>query len=330
MLSVVAKRSTLLRQNVNCIRQSSSASKPIVGFIGLGNMGAFMASNLARGGHPLVVHDLDHQVVEKVKERARGHGGIVDYAKTPKELAAKADYIVTMLPSSPHVLSVYTSENGILSAVKKNALLMDTSTIDPTVARDLAKTVHQSGAAMVDAPVSGGVGGAEAGTLTFMVGGSVENFQRAETLLKLMGKNIVHCGEAGSGQVVKVCNNLALAIEMIGVAEAMNLGVSFGMDPKILAGIFNTSSARCWSSDTYNPVPGVMPNVPASRGYTGGFGVDLMAKDLGLASSAANAVRAPIPLGSQALQLYNMISAHGGGKKDFSFVYDFLKKQSEK
>jgi len=300
---------------------SSSTEKRGIGFIGLGNMGGFMAANLAKAGFPLVVNDISEEAVRKLQSTYKD----VKFAKTPKELASQVDQIVTMLPSSPHVQEVYLSENGILAAIKENTILIDASTIDPVVAREVSSKASSKKAYMVDAPVSGGVIGAEKGTLTFMVGGDQIGFDRAKTLLEFMGKNIVHCGGSGNGQVVKICNNLALAIEMIGISEAMNLGISLGMDPKVLAGIFNTSTARCWSSDTYNPVPGVMENVPSSRGYTGGFGVDLMAKDLGLAIGAASKLKVSLPLGGQALQVYNLMSSHGNGSKDFSAVYNFLK-----
>jgi len=163
-----------------------------------------------------------------------------------------------------------------------------------------------------------------------MVGGSVDAFNRAKPILELMGKNIVHCGGPGNGQVAKVCNNLLLGISMIGVSEAMNLGVKLGMDPKILAGIINTSSGRCWSSDSYNPVPGVIPTVPASNNYAGGFATDLMAKDLSLAVSAANAVKQPLPLGGSAHQFYNMLSQKGLGGLDFAVAYKFLSEQAQK
>lgn len=177
---------------------------------------------------------------------------------------------------------------------------------------------------MVDAPVSGGVGGAEAGTLTFMVGGSKDDFEAAKPALTNMGKNIVHVGGSGTGQIAKLCNNLVLGISMTAVSEAMNLGVRLGADPKTLAGIVNTSSGRCWSSDTYNPVPGVMPNVPASRGYTGGFGAALMAKDLGLALDAAKSAGASLPTGSAAFAIYQLMLNQGMGNKDFSAMYAFL------
>jgi len=219
---------------------------------------------------------------------------------------------------------VYGGKSGIFENVRSRALLIDSSTIDPTAARDVAQQASGKGARMVDAPVSGGVGGAEAATLTFMVGGSVENFALARPVLALMGKNLVHCGESGTGQAAKVCNNLVLGISMVAVAEGMNLGIKLGINPKTLAGIFNTSTARCWSSDTYNPCPGVMDKVPASRGYTGGFGVDLMKKDLGLALQAANDAKAPLLLGTLSHELYDAISKEGKGKSDFSIIYQYL------
>ena len=179
---------------------------------------------------------------------------------------------------------------------------------------------------MVDAPVSGGTGGAEAGTLTFMVGGDVADFEKAKPILQCMGKNIVHCGGAGNGQVAKICNNMMLAIEMIATAEGMALAAKLGMDPKVFAGIANTSSGRCWSSDTYNPYPGVLENVPASRGYTGGFGADLMLKDLTLVTEAAKAAKQPVVLGAAAQQLYQMHSSMGNGALDFSSIIKLYKK----
>ncbi|ELR23250.1 3hydroxyisobutyrate dehydrogenase [Acanthamoeba castellanii str. Neff] len=304
------------------LRCYSTGDKKPVGFIGLGNMGGFMAQNILKAGYPLVVFDVNKGAVERLTSQG------AKAAATPREVASQVHQLVTMLPSSPHVQEVYTSENGIFNGIKEGSLLIDASTIEPAVARGVIAKAAEHKVTMVDAPVSGGVGGAEKGTLTFMVGGSQEEFDRAKPLLSVMGKNIVLCGGAGSGQAVKICNNLVLAISMIGVSEGMNLGVKLGLEPKILAGIFNTSSARCWSSDTYNPVPGVMEGVPASRGYTGGFGVDLMAKDVSLAINAAHGVKAPIPLGAVALQVYNMISTQGGGGKDFSSVFEFFNKGS--
>lgn len=287
-----------------------------VGFIGLGNMGGPMARNLIKAGHELIVFDLSQNALGQLK--AVG----ASVADSPKDVAKSEglDVIVTMLPAAQHVRAVYTGEEGILSAVSKGVLLIDSSTIDPQTARDVAMLAQKQGNPMLDAPVSGGTGGAEAGTLTFMVGGSESDFDTAKSLLSQMGKNIVYCGGAGNGQVAKVANNMLLGISMIATAEAMNLGVSLGMDPKVLAGIINTSSGRCWSSEVYNPYPGVVETAPASRAYTGGFGVDLMLKDLGLATEAAKSAKQPVVLGALAQQLYQSFSSQGHGGLDFSAI----------
>ncbi|NOL51771.1 3-hydroxyisobutyrate dehydrogenase [Pelistega suis] len=292
-----------------------------IGFIGLGNMGGPMALNLVKAGHQLSVFDLVPASVQKLTE-----AGAKAFA-SPAEVAAQdIDMLVTMLPASAHVRSVYLGENGILSTVKKTVLLIDSSTIDPQTAREVSAAAQKQGNAMVDAPVSGGTGGAQAGTLTFMVGGSEEDFARVKPILENMGKNIVYCGGTGNGQVAKIANNMLLGISMIGTAEAMNLGVSLGMDPKILAGIINTSSGRCWSSEVYNPYPGVVETAPASREYTGGFGADLMLKDLGLATEAAKVAKAPVTLGATAQQLYQTFSNQGQGGLDFSAIIKMLQK----
>jgi 3-hydroxyisobutyrate dehydrogenase len=291
-----------------------------IAFIGLGHMGDPMAQNLIKAGHQLVVYDVVQTAVDKFKALGQ------TIATSPKHAASQAELVITMLPSSPHVKSVYLGDNGVLAGAKSGTLLIDSSTIDPQTAREVATAATKQNNPMIDAPVSGGTGGAVAGTLTFMVGGATSDYDKAKPILAHMGKNIVHCGAAGNGQVAKICNNMLLGISMIGTSEAMNLGVSLGMDPKILAGIINTSSGRCWSSDTYNPYPGVMENVPASRGYSGGFGGDLMLKDLGLAVDAARAAKQPVMLGAAAQQVYQMMSSHGDGGKDFSGVIGLYKK----
>ncbi len=292
-----------------------------IGFIGLGNMGAHMATNLMKAGHELVVFDVVKAAVDKFVAR----GAVA--ASSPKALAAEAiDAVITMLPSSKHAKTVYLGEDGVLAGVGPGVLLVDCSTIDPYTTREIAESAAKHGNPMVDAPVSGGTGGAEAATLTFMVGGKVSDFEWVKPILALMGKNIVYCGQIGNGEVAKLCNNLLLGISMTGVSEAMSLGAALGMDPKVLAGIINTSSGRCWSSDTYNPYPGVMDNVPASRNYTGGFGGDLMLKDLGLAVDAARLAKQPIVLGGVAQQLYQMMSTRGEGAKDFSAVINLYAK----
>jgi len=285
-----------------------------IAFIGLGHMGAPMARNLRKAGHGLVVFDIDKDAMLKLVAA----GAVA--AASPKEAASRAETVITMLPSSPHVRTVYTGKDGVLSGVRPGVALVDSSTIDPHTAREIARAAEGQSNPMADAPVSGGVGGAEAATLTFMVGASTQLFERIKPVLSHMGKNIVHCGNPGNGQVAKICNNLLLAISMIGVAEAMTLGAALGIDPKLLAGIVNTSSGRCWSSDTYNPYPGVMENVPAARGYTGGFAADLMLKDLGLAIDAAKQAGQALVLGEAARQRYGTMSAQGEGGKDFSAI----------
>ncbi|GIZ13755.1 3-hydroxyisobutyrate dehydrogenase [Pseudomonas sp. NCCP-436] len=286
-----------------------------IGFIGLGNMGAPMARNLVKAGHELFVFDLSAAAVQSLVE-----AGATAVESPAAAAAQRPEMIITMLPAAQHVKSVYLGEGGIVSALQVPTLLIDSSTIDTQSARDVASAVQAQGHSMLDAPVSGGTGGAAAGTLTFMVGGAQADFERALPVLQAMGKNIVHCGDAGTGQAAKVANNMLLGISMIATSEAMSLGVALGVDPKVLAGIINTASGRCWSSDTYNPFPGVMEGVPSSRGYTGGFGTDLMLKDLGLATEAARQVRQPVILGAAAQQLYQTFSAQGNGQLDFSAI----------
>ncbi len=294
-----------------------------IGFIGLGNMGAPMAHNLLKAGHQLSVFDLNAVAVENLV-----NAGALPVDSPTAIAQGNAELIITMLPAAPHVKSVYLGENGLIASSRAGVMLIDCSTIDPHSAREVAKAAAEHGNPMLDAPVSGGTGGAAAGTLTFMVGGSDADFDRAQPILAAMGKNIVHCGAAGNGQVAKVANNMLLGISMIGVAEAMALGVALGMDAKTLAGVINTSSGRCWSSDTYNPFPGVLDNVPASRGYSGGFGSDLMLKDLGLATEAAKQVRQPVILGALAQQLYQSFSAQGHGGLDFSAIINQYRKDT--
>ncbi|XP_072303896.1 3-hydroxyisobutyrate dehydrogenase a [Eucyclogobius newberryi] len=298
------------------------ASKTPVGFIGLGNMGTPMAKNLLKNGYPVICTDV---FPESCKELQDIGAQVMD---TPADVADKADRIITMLPSSPNVINVYTGNNGILKKVKKGTLLIDSSTIDPSVSKEMALTAEKMGAVFMDAPVSGGVGAASLARLTFMVGGPEEEYTAAQELLTCMGgANVVYCGQVGSGQAAKICNNMLLAISMIGTAETMNLGIRLGLDPKLLTQILNMSSGRCWSSDTYNPVPGVMEGVPSGNNYQGGFGTTLMAKDLGFAQSTATSTRSPIPLGSLAHQIFKVMCARGYANKDFSSVFQFLREE---
>ncbi|ERE65997.1 3-hydroxyisobutyrate dehydrogenase [Cricetulus griseus] len=300
---------------------SSMASKTPVGFIGLGNMGNPMAKNLMKHGYPLILYDVFPDACKEFQEAGE------QVASSPADVAEKADRIITMLPTSMNSVEVYSGANGILQKVKKGSLLIDSSTIDPSVSKQLAKEVEKMGAVFMDAPVSGGVGAAQSGNLTFMVGGVEDEFAAAQELLGCMGSNVIYCGAVGTGQAAKICNNMLLAISMIGTAEAMNLGIRSGLDPKLLAKILNMSSGRCWSSDTYNPVPGVMDGVPSSNNYQGGFGTTLMAKDLGLAQDSATSTKSPILLGSLAHQIYRMMCAKGYSTKDFSSVFQYLREE---
>jgi 3-hydroxyisobutyrate dehydrogenase len=286
-----------------------------VGFVGLGHMGNPMCRNLLKAGHAVRAYD----VVPELLKKLAGDKGC-EAATSAQDAARGVEVLITMLPSSPHVRSVYQGELGLLNAVAPGTLLIDCSTIDPLTARDVAMDARAKACGMVDAPVSGGVGGAEAGTLTFMVGGEAKDFEAAKAVLQAMGKNVVHCGASGNGQVAKICNNMMLAVEMIATSEATTLAARLGMDPKVFASIVNTSSGRCWSSDTYHPYPGVLENVPAARGYSGGFGSDLMLKDLGLVADAARAAKHPVMLGALAQQIYQKHSAEGHGAKDFSSI----------
>jgi 3-hydroxyisobutyrate dehydrogenase len=229
-----------------------------------------------------------------------------------------------MLPSGKHVSDLYSEE--FISSLQSNTLLIDSSTIDAVTARSVATLAVSKGCRMIDAPVSGGTGGAQAGTLTFIVGGTQEDFERAKPILECMGQNIFHAGDSGAGQVAKICNNMLLAIHMIGTSEALNLGIRHGLDAKVLSEIMQKSSGRNWSLEVYNPYPGVMENAPASKEYTGGFAVDLMAKDLGLAAEAGLETRTATPLGNTALNLYRMWSEAGNAKIDFSSIIQFLNK----
>ncbi|KAF3789729.1 putative 3-hydroxyisobutyrate dehydrogenase [Nymphaea thermarum] len=298
-----------------------------VGFIGVGNMGSHMANNLIKAGYSLSVYDIDSNVLEKFSKMG------IRTAKTSYEIIESSDVVMTMLPSSSHVMDVYTGPNGFLNG--RNALrpwlFIDSSTVDPLTSRSISAIVsksilkekkgHGDHPVMLDAPVSGGVNGAEAGTLTFMVGGPEEAYLAAQPLFLSMGKVSIYCGGSGNGVAAKICNNLAMAVSMAGVSEAYALGQSLGITAKTLAKIFDSSSARCWSSDSYNPVPGIMEGVPSSRNYEGGFSCKLMAKDLGLASAAAQEVGFRSPLTSQVHEIYMETCGKGQSGKDFSCVF---------
>lgn len=285
-----------------------------IGFIGLGQMGLPMAQHLLTGGHALTVSDLNAEAVARLV--AAGAHAASDTAS----LARSADLVITMLPGPAQVRQVYLGDGGLLSQVRHGVALVDCSTIDPATAQAVGQAAAAQGNPFADAPVSGGTVGAQAGSLTFMVGCDDGMLDSLRPVLALMGKNTVHCGPVGMGQVAKICNNLLLGISMAGVAEAMSLGLALGMDAARLAQIINTSTGRCWSADTYNPVPGVVPTAPASRGYSGGFATRLMLKDLGLALDAASTLTHPTPMGQQARWMYRQLDATGGGGLDFSAV----------
>ena len=285
-----------------------------IAFIGLGNMGGKMAHNLLKAGLTVYGFDLSDVAIQQFTEA----GGIV--AQNPQEAARHADVVITMLPAAKHVKDVYLGENGVLAVLKAGALCIDSSTIDPQSIKDIAHIAAEKKIQVCDAPVSGGTIGAQAGTLTFMVGSDDVTFEQVKTVLAPMGKNIVHCGDVGAGQIAKICNNLILGISMVAVAEGMALGAKLGIDPKALAGVINSSSGRCWSSEVCNPWPDISENAPASRDYQGGFATQLMLKDLGLAIEAAGQAKQPIILGGLVQQMYQQLCLQGNAQLDFSSI----------
>ena len=278
-----------------------------IAFIGLGNMGGSMAQNLLKAGHQVFGYDLRETTLAHFAQA----GGVV--CQSPQDAAQQASVVVTMLPAAQHVRTVYLGEQGILNVLPAGSLCIDSSTIDPKTIQDVAAAAQARQIQVCDAPVSGGTLGAKEGTLTFMVGGDAATFEAVKPVLSAMGKNLVHCGAIGTGQVAKICNNLILGISMTAVAEGMALGVKLGIDPQALAGVINSSSGRCWSSEVYNPWPDICANAPASRGYTDGFAAQLMLKDLGLAVDAAHQAEHPIVLGSLVQQLYQQLSVQTPG-----------------
>lgn len=288
-----------------------------IGFIGLGNMGLPMAGNLVKAGHRVVGFDLVAANMDGAAAR-----GVVTAASAAAAVQ-EADVIVTMLPAGKHVLSVY--EATIAGAARPGTLVIDSSTIDVGAARAAHELAAKAALRSLDAPVSGGVGGAEAATLTFMAGGTDAAFAAAKPILEAMGKKIVHCGGAGAGQAAKICNNMILGISMIGVAEAFVLAEKLGLSHQALFDVASGSSGQCWSLTTYCPVPGPVPTSPANRGYQPGFASALMVKDLTLAQEAAAASGAATPLGAEAAQLYRLFAANGNAGVDFSGIIEFLR-----
>jgi|SRR5579859_5493940 3-hydroxyisobutyrate dehydrogenase len=290
-----------------------------IAFIGLGNMGGPMSANLIKAGHGVTGFDLVPTALESFAKA----GGKV--AQSAAAAVADAEVVVTMLPAGPHVRQAYTGEGGILAAAKSGALLIDSSTIDVESARVVAKAAGERRFEMVDAPVSGGVAGAAGATLTFMVGGTAAGFERAKPILEKMGKTIVHAGAAGNGQAAKICNNMMLAVAMIGVCEGFQLAEKLGLDIQKLFDISSKSSGQSWAMTSYCPVPGPVPTAPSNRDYQAGFTADMMLKDLKLAQQAAQAAGAVTPMGAEAAALYQLLASTGLGPKDFSVMFRFLK-----
>ncbi|MGF1727169.1 3-hydroxyisobutyrate dehydrogenase [Photobacterium nomapromontoriensis] len=294
-----------------------------IGFIGLGNMGKPMASNLLKAGYSLKVFDLSQDATKALASQGANVANSLD------EVAKGVDIIITMLPAGEHVRAVYLGDHsggiGLLKMVDKGTFLIDSSTIDPDSARLVAAEADKQGFQFVDAPVSGGVAGAEAATLTFIVGGTDKAFNQAKDVLQYVGKNIFHAGKAGDGQMAKICNNLMLGILMSGTCEALSLGMDNGLDPQVLSEIMLQSSGRNWALELYNPCPGIMAKVPSSNQYQPGFMAKLMLKDLGLGLEAATQSQSPIPMGTLARNLYAFHNASGNELRDFSSLFEFYR-----
>ena len=290
-----------------------------IAFIGLGNMGLPMAKNLVVAGHNVTGFDLSDDAKASLQES----GGKV--ADTIAASIADAEIIVSMLPAGKHVTAVYTESDGVIANAAAGALLIDSSTIDVDTARAVSAKAEAAGFAMVDAPVSGGVGGAAAGTLTFMVGGTEDAYEAAKPVLDIMGQNIFHAGGSGNGQVAKICNNMLLGISMIGTAEAFMLGEKLGLDAQTFFDISSTASGQCWSMTSYCPAPGPVPSSPANNDYQAGFTAAMMLKDLLLAQEASSSADASTPMGQRAAELYTQMAEAGHDGLDFSGIMKMLK-----
>jgi 3-hydroxyisobutyrate dehydrogenase len=290
-----------------------------IGFIGTGNMGGPMARNLLKAGFKLHAFDLNPESLAGIV--AAG----AEAASSAVDAAAKGDVVITMLPAGKHVASVYLGDSGIIAAARPGTLLVDCSTIDVKTARDVAHAARNNDKLMLDAPVSGGTGGAEAGTLTFMVGGPPKGFEQAKPILEKMGRSVVHTGGAGTGQAAKICNNMILGISMIAVAEAFVLAENLGLDAQKLFDVASKSSGQCWSLTTYCPVPGPVPTSPANRDYKPGFAAELMLKDLSLSQAAAQQTTVDTALGQHATDLYEAFVKAGEGGTDFSGIIRMIR-----
>ena len=295
----------------------------MIGFIGLGNMGAPMAANLVKAGHRVTGYDVNTDAMQALASAG------VQQAGSAADAVRGADVVITMLPAGEHVREVWLHQGGLIEAVKGAApLLIDCSTIDVESARTVTEAARVAGFEMLDAPVSGGVGGATAATLTFMVGGSEAAFARGLPVLQAMGKNIVHAGGPGAGQAAKICNNMMLAINMVGVSEGFLLARKLGLDWDRLFQIASTSSGQSWALSTYCPAPGPVPAAPSNRDYAAGFMAALMLKDVKLSQAAADAVGSPTPLAAHAMSFYQAVVDAGDGSKDFSVVFRWLEAQA--
>ncbi len=289
-----------------------------IGFIGLGHMGLPMVKNLIKAGHSVKGFDLFPEAVKAAAEAG------MEAAGSMAGCSKGVDVVIAMVPEGKHSRAVFLGDDGVLAHAGKGTLLIDCSTIDVATSRTIHEAAEEAGFDMVDAPVSGGVGGAEGATLTFMVGGGEAAYQRAKPVLEPMAGKIFHCGAAGNGEAVKIVNNMLLAISMIGVSEAFALGRRLGLEDQALFDVASTSSGRCWSLDTYCPVPGPVPTSPANRGYAAGFTADMMLKDLRLAQAAAIETGATTPLGKHSEQLYTEFSKGRHGGLDFSGIFKML------
>ena len=294
-----------------------------IGFIGTGTMGQPMLANLVKHGFAVAAYDVVPAALDMAARLGAAPAG------SARAAVAEADLVITMLPSSADVEAVYLGAEGIGAAVAPGRLCVDMSTIDPGASQRVAARLNQRGVRFLDAPVSGGVGGATAGTLAIMVGGAAGDLEEARPVLAAMGSNIIHVGAVGAGEVAKLCNNLISGTALIAVAEAFRIGEAFGVDPQVLTAAIAKSSGATWVMEHMHPVPGIVEGAASSRQYAPGFMTDLMAKDLGLAVGAARDKRVPVVVAPAAQQLYRMASSHGLGREDFSSVYKFLKPSSD-
>jgi 3-hydroxyisobutyrate dehydrogenase len=293
-----------------------------IGFIGTGTMGQPMLANLVKKGHRVVAYDVAEAALEGAVKLGAARAG------SAAEAAKASELVITMLPSSPHVEAAYLGAAGVLEGIATGRLCVDMSTIDPAASRRVAEAAKIRGVRFVDAPVSGGVPRAEEGTLAIMVGGDTRDVEEAQPVLACLGANIIHVGPVGSGEVAKICNNLIAGVATVAVSEAFRIAEGFGVDPKTLTQVISKSSGNTWVMEHMHPVPGMVAKAPANRDYAPGFMTDLMAKDLGLAVSAARDLRVPVFVGPAAQQVLRLASSHGLGRKDFSVVYAFLKPSS--